>query len=48
MRRVIFALSVALVAIATGIIYVAGFQLGELQIPIEIEPSLEKFEKDKN
>jgi len=42
-----FVLSVLLVALATAVIYIAGFKLGVLQIPIDPKPSIEHPE-DKN
>ena len=44
MRKVVFGLSVLLVALATAVIYVAGFKLGVLQIPLEPKPSIENPE----
>lgn len=44
MKKVMFVLSVFLVALATAVIYVAGFKLGELQIPLEPKPSIENPE----
>ncbi len=45
MKKVVFVLSVLLVALATAVIYVAGFKLGELQIPIP-KPSIENPEHE--